>query len=68
MRSRAADQAAPAIAPAHLRTTITPVPPEAMQAGGMDLSQQPGMAGEEAPITHVHHPRVDVHRASAARR
>ena len=42
--SASASDAPPAIAPAHLRTNITPVPPEAMSAGGMPLADQPGMA------------------------
>ena len=58
-RASAAD-APPAIAPAHLRTTITPVPPEIAAAGGMLLADQPGMKAGFGDLTAHDFLRVDV--------
>ena len=42
----------PAVAPAHLRETVTPVPPDALDAdGGMSLAAQPGMAAGFGDLT-----------------
>ena len=51
------------IAPAHLRSTITPVPPEAQSPDGgpgMDLRAQPGMAAGFGDLTAHDFLRVDV--------
>ena len=58
-RASAAD-APPAIAPAHLRTTITPVPPEIAASGGMLLADQPGMKAGFGDLTAHDFLRVDV--------
>ena len=60
--ARAAPPAAE-IAPAHLRSTITPVPPEAQSPDGgpgMDLRAQPGMAAGFGDLTAHDFLRVDV--------
>ena len=51
--ARASAQAdAPAVAPAHLRETVTPVPPEVRDAdGGVSLAEQPGMAAGFGDLT-----------------
>ena len=58
-RASAAD-APPAIAPAHMRTTITPVPPEIAAGGGMLLADQPGMKAGFGDLTAHDFLRVDV--------
>ena len=58
-RASAAD-APPAIAPAHLRTTITPVPPDIAASGGMLLADQPGMKAGFGDLTAHDFLRVDV--------
>ncbi len=44
VQAQAQANAGPAVAPAHLRTTMTPVPPEVLTDGGMSLADNPGMA------------------------
>ncbi|EEH51001.1 LOW QUALITY PROTEIN: uncharacterized protein MICPUCDRAFT_67752 [Micromonas pusilla CCMP1545] len=55
-----ADASPPAVAPAHLRATVTPVPPEVAAAGGMLLADQPGMAAGFGELTAHDFLRVNV--------
>lgn len=50
---------APQVAPAHLRATVTPVPPEALVDGGMSLADQPGMAAGFGDLTEHDFLRVN---------
>ena len=50
---------APQVAPAHLRQTVTPVPPEALVDGGMSLADQPGMAAGFGDLTEHDFLRVN---------
>ena len=59
-RAASAADAPPAIAPAHLRTTITPVPPEVAAQGGMLLADQPGMKDGFGDLTNHDFLRVNV--------
>ena len=50
---------APQVAPAHLRETVTPVPPEVLADGGMSLAEQPGMAAGFGDLTEHDFLRVN---------